>query len=297
MKIFLNFLFLVIVFTFIFILFSYFLPYFQPFKNNMEGEIDFSNFIYVAINSFWICSAILYILKKSYKTNKELVLRLSFSLFFIYAFMPQIETLVFKTTFFVVDRADILFMMISAGVPVVLTILLGVKLFRNNFKPSRYSRSQRSFTVTELIIKLLLSGLSYLIIYFAINYFIVWQIEDLRIFYTGSSEKIKFTTLLIEIWNITPSIYLFQFAKGVLFSIFILPVADMFKDKPLVMLTCIILLFESSAIHLMIPDLLLPCTVRTGHLLEMISSLFLFSIINWLIFKKLKTYNSNYKYY
>ncbi|MDR0683332.1 MAG: hypothetical protein LBG15_16060 [Dysgonamonadaceae bacterium] len=296
MKIFLNFLLLVVGLTFTFILFSHVLPNFQTFKEADE-EIDFSNFIYVAINSFWLCSAILYISKKSYKTNKEIILRLSFSLFFIYAFMPQIETLLFKSAFFVVSRTEILFMMIAAGVPVVLSVLLGVKLFRDNFKPSRYSRSQRNFTVSELTVKLLLSGFFYLIIYFVFNYFIAWQIEDFRIFYTGSSEKIKFEALLIEIWNTNPSIYLFQFARGVLFGIFILPIVDMFKNKSLVMLTCIILLFEASAVHLIIPDLLLPDTVRMGHLLETTSSLFLFSIINWLMFKKIKSYGSNYKYY
>jgi hypothetical protein len=296
MKIFLNFLLLVIGLTFTFIVFSHLLPYFQTFKNT-EEEIDFSNFIYIAINSFWLCSAILYISRKSNKTNKDIMLRLSFSLFFIYAFMPQIETLVFKSAFFVVNKVEILFMMIATGVPVVLSVLLGIMLFRNDFKPSRYSRSQRNFTVNELIVKLLLSGFFYLIIYFTFNYFIAWQIEDLRIFYTGSSEKIKFVGRLIEIWNTNPSLYLFQFARGVLFSIFILPVVDMFKNKSLVMLTCIILLFEASAVYLIIPDLLLPDTVRIGHLLETTSSLFLFSIINWLMFKKLKTYDSTYKYY
>jgi hypothetical protein len=264
---------------------------------DVNDKITSSDFVYVAINGIWICLTILYISKKSDKTNKEIMLRLSFSLFFIYAFMPQIETLLFRSAFFVVNKTAILLLMIAGGLPVVLTVLLGVKLFRNNFKPSRYSRDQGYSTVKGLTIKLLSAGLFYLSVSVVLNYFISWQIEDLRIFYTGSSEKAGFINRLIEIRNATPFIYLFQFAKGVLFGVFILPVANMFKNKSSVMLTTLILVLETSAIRSIIPDLLLPDVVRAGHLLETSSSLFLFSIINWLMFRKLKTNHLSYKYY
>jgi hypothetical protein len=296
MKAILKFLLLVTFLTFTFILFSLALPYFQTVKDVNSG-FNPAHFAYVAIPGFWICLTILYISKKSHKTNKEIILRLSFSLFFIYAFLNQIETLLFKNTFFVVDKMDIVFRMLAAGVPVVLAVVLGVRLFRNNFKPSRYSRGQRNFTENELIFKLLLTGLLYVIIYFVFNYFVAWQIEDIRIFYTGNAKDVGFIPRLIEIWNTTPVIYLFQFARGVLFGIFILPVVDMFRNKSLVMLTGIILLFETSAISLIIPDFLLPNTVRMVHLLEISSSMFVFAVVIWLLFEKLKMQGSNYKYY
>jgi hypothetical protein len=296
MKTLLKFLFLVLFFTVVFVLFFFVLSYSQMLKD-LNNKIVLSNFVFLGINSLWICSTILYIAKKSDRTNREIMLRLSFSLFFIYAFMPQMETLLFRSAFFVVDKTAILLLVVAAGVPVVLTVLLGVKLFRNNFKPSRYTRDQGYFTVRELTIKLLSAGLCYLAIYVVFNYFVAWQIEDLRVFYTGSSEKAGFATHLVEIRNATPSLYLFQFAKGVLFGLFILPVADMFKNKSAAMLITLILLLETSALRPIIPDFLLPSVVRAGHLLEMSSSLLLFSIINWLLFRKLKTHNSSYKYY
>jgi hypothetical protein len=210
--------------------------------------------------------------------------------------MPQIETLLFRSSFFVVNKADILLLMTAAGLPIVLSVFIAVPLFRSNFKPSRYSRGQRNFTAGELIIKLLSAGLIYSVIYFVFNYFVAWQIEDLRIFYTGSSENVGFVNRLTEIWNATPSFYLFQFGKGVLFGLFTLPVIDLLKNKSSALLIGIILLLETSAIRLFIPDFLLPDVVRAGHLLEMSSSLFLFSIIIWLLFRRLKMHHSNYKY-
>ncbi|MDR0864649.1 MAG: hypothetical protein LBO74_06920 [Candidatus Symbiothrix sp.] len=296
MKTLLKFLLLVICLTFIFILLAAVLPYSQTIEN-ADGGIHLSGIVYLVINSLWICLAIFYVAKKSPLKNDETIGGLSFSLFFIYAFMPQIEPLLFKNTVLALDRIDVLFIMIVHGISVVLATLLGVRLFRGHFKPSRYTRKSKYFSTTDILIKLLLTGVSYMVIYFVFEYFVTWKIEEVRIFYTGSSQDVGFVPRLIEIWNHTPSLYFVQLARGVLFGLFILPVVNMFRKKSLVLLISIILIFESSAISLIIPNLVYPEVVRTGHLWEMISSLFLFAIITWLVFDKLILARVNDKYY
>jgi hypothetical protein len=299
MKTLLKFLLLVISLTFAFILLSTILPYSQTLKNASSNInlFDIVYVVYVAISSFWICLAIFYVARKSPETNNETVVCLSFSLFFIYAFMPQIETLVFNNVFWAVSRIDILFIMIANGIPVLLAVLLGVRMFRGNFKPSRYIRKSKHFTVPDIMLKLLLTGVSYMIICFVFEYFIAWRIEELRIFYTGSPRDVGFIPKLIENWNDRPYIYLIQFARGLLFGLFILPIVNMFRKKPLTMLVSILLLFETPAICLIIPNFLLPEVVRIGHFREMTSSMLFFAVITWLIFNKLTISNGGDKYY
>ncbi|MDR0412768.1 MAG: hypothetical protein LBH61_03055 [Dysgonamonadaceae bacterium] len=296
MKTLFKYLFLTVFLATAFILVSYILPYFHI-PQGANSEIFPSGWIAAAVNSAWICLIILYISKKTDKTNGGVMLRLSFSLFFIYAFLPLAEVLLYTHRFFVVTKTDVLWMMIAAGVPVVLAVLLGVWLFRNRFTPSRYSRSQKSYTTGKWTAKLFFSGLLYLIIYYAVNHFFAWQLEEIRVFYTGRAERAGLVPRLLEIWQTQPSVFLFQFAKGVAFGIFILPVVDLFKNRPAALQTAVILIFETAALHLTIQGVLLPTGIRTVHLLETAATLLLFAIAAGKLFKETKGNDSNYKYY
>jgi hypothetical protein len=112
----------------------------------------------------------------------------------------------------------------------------------------------------------------------AFGYFIAWQFEDLRIFYSGSPEKLNFFGQLVNNMKTNPVIYPFQILRGILFGISIVPFLKMICKKQ-VFLTSVSLVFSCTAVMLIIPNVLFPDTVRLAHLLEMTSSMLFFGNI------------------
>jgi hypothetical protein len=236
--------------------------------------------------------AIFYVARTSRKKKERTATGLSVALFMIYAFIPQIDTLLYKNVFILLNKMDIVLLILANGIPVVLASVLGVYLFGNEYKPSRYIRKPKRFTTQELIVKLLLIGLLYEIIYFVFTHFVSWQIEEFRIFYTGKNQYPGFNTRLIDNWNYAPQIYFVQLIKGILFGLSILPIVNIFKRKSQYLLISIALIFESMAMYWIVPNLLFPDAVRIGHLLGLSGSMLVFSFITWFIFSKMKISNS-----
>jgi len=204
--------------------------------------------------------------------------------------MAQIETFFFNSAFHNLTNPDIFFIMMANGVIIFAGVPLAVKLFGKRRKApieNHYIReSLSSFSFSQLIIKLGLIGICYLIVYFTFGYYVAWQIKDLRIFYSGNPGDNGFISVLADNFHQKPAIYPFQFIRGVLFGLFVLPLVSMFKERPRVLLLSLILVFLSPGISLVIPNFLFPDTVRWAHFREMISSMFVFAVIVWLIYKK-----------
>ncbi len=289
MKTIFKFLFLVIVTTLVFLVVSSLLPYSRGFKEATKQDNPLS-IIYVLLTVAWICLAITFIVKHSHWNSPRLIVALIFSLFFVYSFMAQIETFFFNSAFHNLTNPDIFFIMIANGVIIFAGVPLAVKLFGKRRKAPIENHDIReslsSFSFSQLIIKLALIGICYLIVYFAFGYYVAWQIKDLRIFYSGNPDDNGFISVLTDNFHQKPAIYPFQFLRGVLFGLFVLPLVSMFKERPRVLLISLILVFLSLGISLVIPNFLFPDTVRWAHFREMISSMFVFAVIVWLIYKK-----------
>jgi hypothetical protein len=216
--------------------------------------------------------------RKSHATLQYTALSLSFSLFFIYAFMTQIETIVFDTVYTSLYPVDILLIIIGNAIPVIIAVLLGIKFFWSNLKLSRYARTPKKFTIMEVIVKLLLTGLFYMIIYFVATY----------LFYRWDNPDTGFIAKIIKTWNDTPQVYLIEFVRGLLYGIFLLPVINIFRKRSFPLLISLILLLETPAIYLLVPDCLFPNMVRIGDLWQTVGILFLFALTTWLVFDTIK---------
>jgi hypothetical protein len=242
--------------------------------------------VYLFISSLWISLAIFYVTRMSLYSPKQTAVNLSFSLFFISAFMTQIETILLGNVYVSLEVIDIFSLIIGNAIPVIVAVFLGIKLFGNDFRPSKYSRKPKKFTVTEVIVKLLLAGLAYLVIYFVFGYFIFWRIGATHIFYSGDNHTTGFIAKIIETWSATPQVYLIEFSRGLLYGLFALPVINLFRKKSLAMLISLALILEMPVIYLIIPDFLFPDTIRLGHLWQMASTMFIFALTTWFIFDK-----------
>ncbi len=289
MKTVFRFVLLVIVTTIAFLVISSVLPYSEGFKAATRNGNPFA-LVYVLITIGWICLAITFIVKHSRWKASRLIPALMFSLFFVYSFMAQIETFFFSSAFHILTKTDIFLIMIANGVIIFAGVPLAVKLFGKERRAEIEKRDKNlpAFSFSELMIKLSLIGVSYMIIYFVFGYYVAWQVKDLRIFYSGHPEDNGFISTLANNFHQNPVIYPFQFVRGVLFGLFVLPLAGMFKERHGVLLISLILVFLSLGISLIIPNFLFPDTVRWAHFAEMISSMFVFAIIVWFVYEKLE---------
>jgi hypothetical protein len=252
------------------------------------GNIQAQEIVYLLISCVWISLTVAYISAKSHAGTTQTVASLFCSLFFIYVVMPQIEILFFDT-FYVTYDINRLLLGIGNTIPVIIAVWLGNKFFGIEYTPSKYSREPEKFTFTDLFIKWLLTGVIYMFIYFVAGYFLFWRIGANHIFYHGENHNTGLIIKTVEIWNTNPLIYLISFIKGLLYGLFLLPVIHLFRKRTFPMLISLVLLLETPAIDLIIPDFLFPNALRTGNPIEITGSLFLFAVLVWVLFDQINT--------
>jgi len=110
------------------------------------------------------------------------------------------------------------------------------------------------------------------------GYVVAWQFEELRIFYSGSAEKLNFWAQMFNNVKTDPFIFPFQIIRGILFGAFVLPLMHVFKTKK-AFITAISLIYVYLGIVLISPNVLFPDAVRIAHFLECTTSMLLFGKI------------------
>lgn len=277
--------FIALIATLAFILASATVPYSESFKVANAGT-DPSTLLYVFLNTLWLCFTIIFIVQNSTWSGFKLFLGTTFSLFMVYSFMTQIETWFFGAAFGVLTRSDIIWIALVNTVPIIVATLLAMWMF-----PRKYtSKMWRDITIggaKEFLAKLLILGLCYVIIYFTFGYFVAWQSEPLRVFYSGTGEKLGFIAKLVDNYYEQPIIYPFQFARGILFVLSVLPLVFMMKKSSRNVLIALVLVYLSTGMGLIIPNILFPDVVRWTHFIEMTGSMLYFAIVNWFVLIKI----------
>lgn len=226
------------------------------------------------ITPAWICFTIYYIIRHAQVAGKKLFLYIVFTMFFAQLFMAQIETLFFGEAFPALTKRDILLIMIAGFIPLLVTAPVMIKFFRNTNAEVETEKPD----IKDLLKKLGIIGLIYLCVYFTFGYFAAWQFEELRIFYSGSPEKLNFLAHLVNIAKTNPIIFPFQILRGILFGIFVIPLINLFNTKK-AFVTSICLIFLYLGITFLVPNALFPDRVRAGHFIELTTSMLLFGII------------------
>ena len=267
-----------VTYTLLFMVANAFLPFSQEFKDlGSSGEP--MALLFFLISSAWVCFTIFFIIIHAKYSGMKLFLNLVLVLFFIQNFMTQIETLFFGQAFTVISKKDIILIMLTGLFPILGVAALLVKIFPNkNSVPIKSSMTKK-----ETIFKLSIIGIIYLCVYMVFGYFVAWQFSDLRLFYTGSTEKLSFWGQMVNNFNTNPIIFPFQIIRGILFGAAIIPIKNMIENKKHFMVS-VCLVYLCTAIVLIIPNVLFPDMVRIAHLIEMFSSMILFGIIVGIIF-------------
>jgi hypothetical protein len=189
--------------------------------------------------------------------------------------MTQIETLFFSTAFEVLTKADTILIMLAGLFPLLAAVPLSIKFFHNKNTINK----KVTLSIKHMIVKLSLIGIIYLCIYMVFGYFVAWQFKELRLFYSGSGEKLSFIGQMGNNIKTNPIIFLFQIIRGILFGMAIIPLIKLVNKNRYTFIVSVCLIYLCTAIVLIIPNVLFPDTVRLAHLLEMSTSMLLFGII------------------
>ncbi|MCL2035736.1 MAG: hypothetical protein FWG94_13565 [Oscillospiraceae bacterium] len=193
--------------------------------------------------------------------------------------MTQIETWFFGDAFPILTKLDILFIALATLPSIIAATLLGCKFFGRNDTADKCAPVQ----VLPLIGRIALLGMIYVTVYYTFGYFVAWQFEALRVFYSGSAENAGFIGGLINNADNNPIFYPFQFARGMMFASFMLPILFMLRDNRKKFIKGCCLVYLTTAVVLIIPNALFPDAVRWAHFYEMTSSMLIFGIITGIV--------------
>ena len=266
----------IVVYMVVFLVGNALLPYSPDFRElGASGAENSKWLLFILLNSAWICFTIYFIIRHANFNGVKLFINLLFIMFFVQCFMTQIETLFFTQAFPVLTKLDIVFIMIASLLPLLVTIPLLIKFFQNKADVIE----QKKIHIKNILVKLSIIGIMYLFVYMIFGYFIAWQFEELRIFYSGTAEKLNFFGQLLNNLKTNPIIYPFQVLRGILFGVFLLPLVNMIAKNRFIFITSVCLVYLCTAIMLIIPNALFPDMVRIGHLIEMTVSMFIFGLI------------------
>lgn len=284
MKRFFKLLIIVLIACLAFLIGSALVPYSESFKAANVGA-DPTIVVYLFLNVFWLCLTIVYLVENSTWSGLKLFLGTSFTLFFIYSFLTQIETWFFGSAFQVLTTMDIVWIAFANGIPIFIATPLVMWLFPQKYT-TVFGRSISLGSGRKLLTKLTVLGFCYMVVYFIFGYFVAWQWEPLRVFYSGNLEQLTFIDKLVDNYRVQPLIYPFQYIRGILFALASLPLVLMMKKSSRNILVGLILVYLSTGIGLIIPNILFPDVVRWVHFLEMSTSMFCLAIINWFVLVK-----------
>lgn len=268
-----------VVYTILFVVANALFPFSQGFKE-LGSAGDPLSLLFILISSAWSCFAMYFIIRNAKLSGIKLSVRLFGVFFFVQYFMTQIETLFFGSAFSVLTKIDTVLIMLVGIVPLLGAVPLSVKFFQN--KNGTYSPNTK-VAIKDMLVRLGGIGILYLCVYMLFGYFVAWQFEELRLFYTGSSEMLSFWGQMANNVKTNTIIIPFQILRGILFGIAIIPIKNMVDKSKLSFVISVCLLYLCTAIVLIIPNVLFPDQVRIAHLIEMSSSMLLFGVIAGMI--------------
>jgi hypothetical protein len=195
-------------------------------------------------------------------------------LFGVTALQPQIEAAVFMSH--VMPRGAVQTHLLSGAIGAALFAPLGVWIMgkaRDQKGPAALS-PPLVMPIREWVCKLAVIALGYVAIYYAFGHFIAWQNPALREFYTRG--RLPSMVVIVPL----------QIFRGLLWATMAVPVVLMMEGSWRKAALAVGLLFSVvMGALLLLPNPYMPASVRQTHLLEVVTSNFLFG---WLLVWVLK---------
>jgi hypothetical protein len=131
----------------------------------------------------------------------------------------------------------------------------------------------------------------YPIVYFLFGYYVAWQWEETRLFYSGTRDILPLVTHFRGAFASDPYFIPFQLMRGAIWTALAMLIVNMMKGKRWESALAIALIFAgllSSGIGLF-PNPYMPPVVRQSHFYELLSSMLLFGgVTGWTLYRKIQ---------
>jgi hypothetical protein len=204
--------------------------------------------------------------------------------FGVETFMAQIETLYFNSA--VQMGTDMFLGIVAAGaVRALVYAPLAVLILGKMMRPAQPRENREPMALPGLGRRLVALAVLYVVVYFTFGYLVAWQWEEVRVFYSGTSEIkpffVHFRDLFLED---DPAIIPFQLVRGALWASLALVIVQMTGAKRWVASLAVAMVFAGllSVPVGLFPNPYMPPMVRQAHFYEIAFSMLLFGgIAGW----------------
>lgn len=147
-------------------------------------------------------------------------------------------------------------------------------------------RFKQSMSVPEWIWKAAVIIVVYWFLYYAFGYYLAWKNPVLRNYY-GGNDPGNFLAQMVSIWESTPWMFLLQACRSLMWVVFALPVIWILRGKSWQVSLGIACLFAVWSLMLLLPNPFMPREVANAHLVETITSNFIFGwVVGWLFYPR-----------
>lgn len=224
---------------------------------------------------------LIYLILRSRLAGVRLMLMVAIVFYGVKTFMSQIEAWYFMPNISPEMLPSLFLMTVPIAVffPPLAVFILGKH--REDTQHQETSNVRLVMPVREWAWKLaVLAGIIYPLLFFGFGYFVAWQNPELRAFYGGTDPGNVFTHY-INTFSADPKLYPFEVFRGLLWIGLAIPVIRTLKGHPWEAGLLVALLFSLLMNDMLIlPNLLMPPSVRFSHFIETASSNFIWA---WII--------------
>jgi len=212
--------------------------------------------------------------------------------FGVETFMAQIETLYFNSAV-QMGTAEFVGIVAAGALRALIFAPLAVLIFGKLKKPVQPEEESVVAVQSDFGKRFLAVTLIYVLIYFLFGYFVAWQWEETRLYYSGSTDikpvLIHFRDLF---FSEDPFILPFQLLRGALWTLLATLIVRMIQAKRWETALAVAITFSvlfSLPLGLF-PNPIMPPPVARSHFIEISTSMLLFGgIAGWLLYRQDKS--------
>lgn len=270
-----------LIFIFLFIVPTIFIPVSPSLLEKINPEEMKLFFPLLLLLALYTTSAYWLLIKNSNQNKLLLFIKLTIANFLLYPLMGFIESFFWLDSLGVVKGDEIFNVFFRF---LITFTLFSAYLIIFSKKINIIDIKNESLTSYKLIsLKIFLLAFIYIIIYNFFGYFIAWQFEATRIYYTGNSELKGFLSMLSQNFSDLKFVIVHLF-RGILFGLSGYIFYSLLECSNIKKLLILSLLFGGFGFQIILPNPVFPETVRLSHFIETTSSMMIFGLIVGIVF-------------
>jgi hypothetical protein len=193
-------------------------------------------------------------------------------------FLPQIESALFLPRHLPPGFVTRLFVM--GAITAVIFAPAPVLIWGRHRPPAAVTPdvARPRLPARSILVRTALLAAVYVAVYLLAGYFIAFRNPEVLAYYNDTDPG-SFAAQVSKIWATAPWFFGFQFARGVLWVMFVLPLIAWFRGRRLESALLVACLFTAWVVMLLAPNPYMPASVRMTHLVETTCSNLLFGAL------------------